>query len=307
MWKPLGATWRDWEQDEFGSPIRRNADQGNEFLHGTVPKWNKGQTMRKIHVLEHELTWAYYRMRRHAKHPLRQEVGDPHLPPDKVVEKMRYGSENKFQFWRDLKPPFIISSATRQTDEPDAGHHPDGDLFLINYHCGIDYVSERLWNAGSDGGTFDNKIHGVAKVRIPDGYPVCGKPMTILSWGNPSLVFSPPEEKEEGLPSIVDPNKWMPIADELGQRADSTRFAACREATRKAVTRRSVEVPALQKLLLGPHSSLARAFEKDDPSISRSPSRGPQPNGTEGASPSPKKKRQHRIFTAAAGFVRYVG
>merc|ERR1712176_1431225 len=114
---------------------------------------------------------GYYRMRRHAKHPQRKEVGDPALPQHSVVEAMRYGTENQFQFWRDLRPPFQIMEVRRLTGEPESGQHPDGDLFEVVYQCGIDYCAERLWNLNSDAGTFNNKVHGSAQVRTPNGFP----------------------------------------------------------------------------------------------------------------------------------------
>ena len=40
----------------------------------------------------------------------------------------------------------------------------------VVYECGIDFRHERMWNEKSDAGTFNNKIHSTAKVRIPDGY-----------------------------------------------------------------------------------------------------------------------------------------
>lgn len=257
--------------------------------------------LRKVKKLEHELTWAYYRMRRHALHPQRKDVGDPHLPPDCVTEKMRYGSENKFQFWRDLRPPFAVTEVRRVTSDPECGSHGDGDLFKVTYQCGIDYVSERLWNQKSDGGTFDNKIQGVAKVRIPNEYPK-ERSIVIESWGNPSLNsthwVTDEDEDDEAEPPIVDPNVWMPISQELELHANLPRFAACREATRKARTRRSLDMPPVQKMLLGPHTSLNQ--------MASSSYQGPGENA-QGATPSPKKNRQHRIFTAAAGFVRYAG
>lgn len=311
MWQALGNTWRTRSKDEFGDPIRRNVDEANMFQQGCVPNWNK-MHMRKFKILEHELTWAYYRMRRHALHPQRKEVGDPHMPPQCVVEKMRFGSENKFQFWRDLRPPFVVRQVRRVTNEPESGSHPDGDLFKVTYQCGIDYVSERLWNEKSDGGTFDNKIQGVAIVRIPDEYPK-QRTITIDSWGQPSLNSSHwgNDDEEEGeAPAFVDPNVWMPISQELDLPANLPRFAGCREATRKAVSRRPVEMPALQRLLLGPHASLPRLAMSNSmaPGAAAAATTGAE-GDAQGATPSPKKnkKRQHRIFTAAAGFVRYAG
>lgn len=322
LWSPLGSTWREREKDDCGVPVRKNADEGNAFIHGCIPRWGKIHT-RKAKALEHELTWCYYRMRRHALHPQREPVGDPHMPNEHVVEPMRSGEKFKFQFWRDLKPPFMIG-AMRRDQEDAATKHPDGDLFHVSYSCGLDYVGERLWNEKCEGGTYDNKIKGVASIRIPDGYPqVSG--ITIVSWGRPSLNENSPTDPngdplEDGF---IDPNKWMPISAELGLRSDMPRFAACREATRKAHAgvrarrQKAVEVAPLQKLLLGPHGAtlprLASATHKDKKegggewkgASEMSP--GSPDGNAEGATPSPKKTRQHCVFTAAAGFVRYAG
>jgi len=310
MWSSLGGTWRDRSQDDFGAPVRKNVDESNSFSSGCVPNWSR-VAIRKTRALEHELTWTYYRMRRHVGHPERKKVGDPHMPPECVVEKMRCGTKNQFNFWRDLRPPFHVSHVRRDTEEPDAGLHPDGDLFHVTYQCGIDYVGERLWNEKSDGGTFDNLIYGRATIRVADSYPQ-GKGLTVVSWGRPSLFWNRIEEFDEnGVPiqDFVDPDKWMPISDELKLRADMPRFAACREATRKANSRRPIEMAPMQSLLLGPHASLPRiAATTDKVAFNKAASPMKTDGGVEGATPSPiKKKRQHRIFTAAGGFVRYAG
>jgi hypothetical protein len=285
-------------------------DEAHAFVDGCVPNWNKNNT-RKKKGLEHELTWAYYRMRRHAHHPERKEVGDPAMPKDCVVEAMRYGTANQFQFWRDLRPPFHVTAIRRDVDEPEAGHHPDGDLFCVTYSCGIDYCGERLWNKKSVNGTFDNMIHGIATMRIPEGFP--SRPLIVVSWGRPSLIWSQEEKFDEhGTPiqqDYVDPDKWMPISDELGLRADMSRFAACRASTRKANCHRPVQVAPIQSLLLGPHPSLPRLAATHQKEQARQMSASPvNASDGEAGTPSPiRKKRQHRIYTAAAGFVRYAG
>merc|ERR1719199_1429303 len=126
----------------------------------------------------------------------------------------------------------------------------------------------------------------------------------MISWGRPTLNWTQAEELDEnGAPmpqDFIDPSKWMPISDELGLRADLPRFAACREATRKANVRRPIEMHPLQSLLLGPHATLPRLASTTG--LDQSPFKGGSPGkgdgGVEGATPSPKKKkRQHRIFT----------
>lgn len=306
MWQALGTTWRSRDKDDFGASVRKNADEANAFADGCVPNWNQ-MHIRKNRILEHELTWAYYRMKRHGLHPMRKDVGDPHMPPECLAEKMRYGSENKFQFWRDCRPPFIVRSVRRIANGPDSGHHPDGDLFKVTYQCGIDYCGERLWNLKSEAGTFDNLIQGVARIRIPDEFPKIRK-FTIESWGQPSLNsthWEKPDEDEETVPgpTMVDPNVWMPISQELDTSPGLPRFAGCREATRKAVSNRPVKMPPLQKLLLGPDKSVGKFAAASPPRVA------PDPADAGGMTPSPQKKkhREHRIFTAAAGFVRYHG
>jgi len=316
MWSPLGSTWRDREKDDHGVLVRKNADEGCAFINGCIPNWGK-MHVRKIKTLERELTWSYYRTCRHALHPHREPVGDPHMPNECVVEQMRGGYQFKFQFWRDLKPPFMVNSVKR--DEEDAcTKHPDGDLYYVSYACGIDYVGERLWNTSGEGGTFENKIKGVATVRIPDGFPA-QRHIVIENWGRPTLNGDS-QTDPKGAPmgaSYIDPNKWMPISQELGLRSDMARFGKCRHATHQAhageKARRSAEVDPLQKLLLGPHATLpqlAATNGKNLPSTpKKSASKGSPSKGSsvEGATPSPKKKREHRIFTAAAGFIRYNG
>lgn len=312
MWSSLGSTWRERSQDDFGTPVRKNVDESNAFATGCVPNWSR-MNIRKTRALEHELTWTYYRMRRHTSHPERKAVGDPDMPTECVVEKMRSGEKNQFNFWRDLRPPFHVSNIRRDTALPQ--HHPDGDVFHVTYACGIDYTGERLWNEKSECGTFNNMIYGIATIRIPDSYPNVGG-LTMVTWGRPSLNWTPDKNAvgADGLPleAFVDPDKWMPISDELQSRADLPRFAACRNATRNANSRRPVEVEPMQSLLLGPHASLpklAHHMNLMDEAKYSSPKKGSPGGADEGfLTPSPtKKKRQHRIFTSAAGFVRYAG
>jgi hypothetical protein len=196
-----------------------------------------------------------------------------------------------------------------------SGNHPEGDIHEVVFQCAIDHQHERLWNTKSDNGTFDNRVHSTAMVRIPDGFPR-KRPINILSWGKPALNWSPAAEMDDDgnplRPVFQDPSKWMPISEELRQRADLPRFAGCREAARRATSLRSHETKPLQKLLLGPHASLAKLAACDHNLV------GMTPKSREAAAlrlledqgsfpPKKVKPRQHRIFTAAAGFVRYAG
>lgn len=314
LWKPLGSSWRDWGSDEFGVPLRKNVDDGSAFVDGCIPHWGKNGNMRKINTLEHELGFAYYRTKRHMTHPHRKEVGDPRLPLSNVIVEMRNGRDKEFQFWRDLRPPFSVLEARKLPDAPGSGQHPDGDLHAVTFECAIDYHGERLWNTKSDAGTFDNRVHSTAMIRIPDGFPR-KRPISISSWGSPALNWSPAHEVDDDgnplRPVTIDPSKWMPISDEIKQRADLPRFAACRAATKRCDTRRNVEMKPLQKLLLGPHSDLSKLATRDPNWIGKSPrSRKAAALRLLDETDDPLKKvkpRRHCIFTAAAGFVQYAG
>jgi hypothetical protein len=171
--------------------------------------------------------------------------------------------------------------------------------------CGLDYRTERKWGEKSDAGTFSNVISGIAQVRMPDSFPV-KRPVTILSWGKPVLNDYPQMEEGSHMnkTSAVDPDKWMPIADELGIRADAPRLASCREATRRAKPRGGITVPPLQKLLLGPHAPLPKLRTCEsmrDPTKTEQHERGIVPYG------SKHHKRNHCVFTGAGGFVKYAG
>jgi len=265
------------------------------FTHGAVPHWGKDATLRSKDVLAHELTWAYYRMKQCAnkENPIRAGVGESFAQND-VPWAVSKGSE--FKFWRDLRPPFHISSIERITDEKGTGSEKDGKMYKINYSCGIDYGSERMW--GGTNATFDNKVIGIARVRVPEGFP-SARPLQIESWGKPVLNFKNLDEVQ-GADSpakkggAIDPNSWMPIADELKLRADDPRLAACRDSTRRMKTNTTSDVPAMQRLLLGTHATLH--------DLANVEMKNGQAKGT-----LVKRKREHRIFTSAAGFVRYSG
>merc|ERR1719436_2143707 len=130
-------------------------------------------------------------MKRHADHPLRMEVGET-LPLDNVPSSTRLSSSAAFRFWTDLRPPFKIVSIDRVPEECEQ-KHADGDLFKVRYKCGIDYYSERCYGETSDGSTFDNVCHGVATLRIPDGFPK--QRLVFISWGRPALGDPPEIEK----------------------------------------------------------------------------------------------------------------
>jgi len=305
-WRPLGATWRDWESDGIGR-MRSSADDGSSFIHGCVPHWAKDTSVRGKGLLEHELTWAYYRMRRHVQHPVRKQMGQSASEAD-ATEDMRFGTGNGFDFWRDLRPPFYVLKVQRKNgDDNVLQPHADGELYKVTYECGIEYGSEHTLDAKGEGGYYDNRIHGDALVRFSNSFPQ-KRPLHIVSWGKPVLNWSPSAEENENPPS-VDPEVWMPIAEELGIRADAPSMETCRALTRAATSkkqakdRRGVEVPELERLLLGPHASLPRLAAATQNLV-----RG---GGVVASGASPGKqgarKRSHTVFTPAAGFVRYAG
>jgi hypothetical protein len=272
-------------------------------------------------VIEHELTWAYYRMRRHAEHPLRKEVGDT-LPNAAVNENLRFGRKNRFQFWIDLRPPFSVLKVKKADEMPMLGSsatmavpHPDGDLYKVTYQCGIEYSAERMAHGGENG-TFGNKITGVALIRLSNNFPR-KRPLRIISWGQPQLKGDEPadDDEDDKKATGVDPSKFLPIGDELGKRPDDPSMAACRNVSREltmkmAKRRAQVEVPELQKLLLGPHASLPRLAQCERAARSqtslaaedRNPLLSPQQSMAK-----PAARRQHTIWTQAAGFIRYAG
>lgn len=293
LWSPLGSTWRRRDVDEDGF-VRSNVDDSNEFINGCVPAWGRSSTVRKGHSLEHELTWAYYQMRRHVDHPQRRAVGEK-LPLEDIPQEMRV-SKNEFQFWRDLRPPFKINKA----DIIDEGNnwHPDGELFEIKYECGIDYISERMCPAQGEAGTHDIKARGVARVRVPYKFPAV-RPVSILSWGRPFIAHTLSEETETR--GKVPEEIWNPLASELGQMPTAGRLDGARVASKACDARvhmRPVQVKPLQRLALGPHASLPR-LAKADRSVTMEFS---------GNMPRAKAKpRIHRICTSSCGFIKYVG
>merc|ERR1712151_1291458 len=130
----------------------------------------------------------------------------------------------------------------------------------VTYECGIEFFAEQAMGSKGDVGVLDNRIHGDALVRFSNSYPQ-KRPLTIVSWGQPTLNWSGQDEEQEEERDI-DPGAWMPIAEEIGQRADSDRMKECRNMTKlatqksKAKSKRGVQVPELDKMLLGPHASL---------------------------------------------------
>lgn len=182
-WTPAAKSRSSWRARDFAlaasgelSHLRNDVDNGAEFVHGCVPRWNLEGNLRIRDTVGHDLTWAYYRMKRHPNHPLRTEVDD----------KCRSGVPRmgQFQFWTDLRPPFYVIEVRRDAERSSV--RPHGEICHVVYACGIEYSAERTSFKSSLNGTFDSKVHGVATVCFPEGFPQHGK-MEILSWGKPKL------------------------------------------------------------------------------------------------------------------------
>lgn len=311
-WQPVGGTWRQWNSE--CKP--RCVDDGRDFVNSCVPHWSKDAAVRTRSGLEHELTWAYYRMRRHEQHPQRQAVGEC-LANEELPEKMRFGKQSLFRFWHDLRPPFQVLQAKRvddglSLDVPAAAvNHPDGELYNVTYACPIEYIAERVMDDKTANSTFDNKVIGVAQVRIPNGFP-SKRPLHIVSWGQPTL--NPPADLEFGLkPRAVEPEQWMPTACDVGVASNGDRATkAVKESKASAIRsnaqKKIVKVPELQRLLLGPHASLPRlakmaaAQSKIDAVDAETPAAATAAGGV-----APTRLRRHTVFTPAVGFVTYAG
>lgn len=307
-WKPLAGAWREFDTFDGFSRLRTNVDEGNAFQRGTIPNYQREAIVRMQGVLAHELQWLYYQVKKDKSHPARKQVHNI-LPNIDVVEPMRDGGTSRFHFWRDLRPPFSVLDVQRadqgKTGEPEDAlvgrgwgtSSPEGELYLVTYECGIDYVGERKWGVQSDAGTFNNRLHGTAQLRIPNEFPF-KRPCVMVHWGQPVLNFVPkPSDANESMG--VPPDQWNPLAEFLGIRADSPKMAQVRvlsrEANRKAAARKlGSKASDVSKLLLGPHPSVAKMAH-----IERTISSG-------GDSANAKLK-ERRVFTAAGGFVRYHG
>lgn len=320
-WRPLGGTWREWEELAAADSLGQSGlGDPSGFANGVVPHWSKMATVRKKSLLAHDFSWAYYRMRRHDNHPQRLEVG---VTVQGASQRGSAGSTGAgFNFWRDLRPPFEILGVRRPDPDPEEpeeaerhGAHPDGELYSVIYQCTLEYVSERSWGMLTDAWTYNNKVHGVARVRIPDGFPQ-RRPIRIVDWGQPVIKYQPdPKKPDEDVLATAPPSEWSPLAQELGLRGDSQRLSAVRDLSQKTVAF-GTEVSPRQKALLGSHASLpelaaveerassAPAGQRRGTSAARRPQRSRR-SACDGA--APQRVRQHKLFTPAGGIVTYRG
>lgn len=332
-WRPLGDTWRQWD-DEDQSRCKRIPGDGSDFVKSCMPRWSKDARIRTRGLLEHELTWAYYRMRRHESHPQRKAVGE-FLDKELLPEKMRFGRNGNFQFWRDLRPPFSVmdfrrvdadeandldkaapnsdleEAATDGSTLVDFGPHPDGELYRVTYECPIEYVAERLMGDKKDASTFDNKVKGIALVRIPINFPGKGRCLHIQSWGQPTL--NPPEnwdlatnntksKRSERAPPAISATTHA----ERGLGLWVTKEIEKSGTMRKDMKKKLVKVPPLERIQFGRSASLPRLSKQHTGVITPDVIAGDGIAKAE-AVEEPKRARQRRIFTAAAGFVSYAG
>lgn len=307
--RPVGDMWRstgDW------SPERSFAGAGDSFIGGAVPFWPKGRMCRSKGHIAHDLSWAYWRMRRHPDHPLRIAVGQQNLPTADVCSALRDKTQNGFNFWRDLRPPFQVISVRRLDSSV-----PQGEQYVVTYECDVDFGTEHCNTAmRQEGGTFDVKIHGEATVILPDKYPET-RSIQILDWGTPKMNWTPgPDDQQEGQDHRPTWEIWQPLAKELNERPTARRFQNIQvpdNLKRKTCAKTSdVRTDPISKVLLGRHdfnklhkSMLANAASRKNivnkngsvRSFSESP----------GTVAEKKPRRRHIVFTAAAGFVPYEG
>jgi hypothetical protein len=255
-------------------------------------------------AIEHELTWAYYRMRRHPEHPVRRDITQQ-FPPTEL---------GGVTFWQDLRPPFIVKKV-RAADEGQKSLenliHPDGELYNVTYDVGLEYTGERKFDTQPGSSTFDTKVHGIAQVRFSHNFP--GKrEFHLLSWGKPTCVRSPGqagelEAAEDGKKEIevVDPRVWNPLGVELALRPNSDKLARVTsemrsmEAKQKAMADRPLKMSTMKSRLLGPHEGLQVAMMgKKGVVTSTKPSTRSQEK---------VKLRHNRIYTSCGGFLKYAG
>lgn len=176
--------------ERFGYLDKTPWVQGNlYYLGGKCKDLTAGIKMRSKQAIAHDMTWLYYRMRRDPEHPIRKSA--QRLPATAMTSALR--DSGAFEFWRDLRPPFHVHNVKR-VHKP----HTEGpcteiceDTFMVSYECPLEYAIERSWGEKQDGGTFDNTVHAIAKIQIPENYPADGSCVTVLEWGTPILNWTP--------------------------------------------------------------------------------------------------------------------
>jgi hypothetical protein len=190
--------------------------------------------------------------------------------------------------------------------------------YEVEYECALDFETERAWGDKQDGGTFDNKIHGVVLILLPDKWPVENKPLEILEWGPPVINWTPSKDDKKKFKDIRPAwHYWLPLAQELNERPTAARFKTFRisdtfkhdyvqpKPTLDPVTQAFLGRQDFQKIQKGTGKLEGADSPKKTPKKSTSPKKGASPFAAEGPEETPK--RRHQIFTAAAGFVPYDG
>lgn len=203
---------------------------GRSYLGGKMLDLTMGVVMRTKQAIAHDMAWLYLRMKRDPEHPLRQ--AHIKLPATGVVSGLR--DSGGFEFWRDLRPPFIVTKVEREYHT-----HPktapctaiSEDTFKVSYECALDYSTERAWGGAQDGGTFDNVVHAAARIEIPENWPADGSNLTILDWGQPILNWTPdmdakanPPKKSDEDGENVDWDAFQKIKDSVDMRAGQKSF-----------------------------------------------------------------------------------
>lgn len=316
-----------------------------------MPNWGKGREMRTFQAIAHDLAWTWYRMRRHVhndkyEEALKSEVWASSLfmkPSGKTGNsKLRNAPKEPmrkphyyFHFFRDVRPPFYVLGVKRIDDDNPEGDE-FGELHEVTYECGLEHNVERGWGVKRDAWPLDNKTHGIAVVRIPDGYPRSG-PLKFIDWGDPALRWTPDldaktwdEKKKKKLEvPIPSPHGFGDfLARELEERPSLPRFASIGIRPGVLQSQKEVKVLPMRAALLGPQKILPElakleeercgartdktAEERQTRSSGRADgqksrmrrtsiaSQGKLANGTQ-------RKRQLRVCTGAAGFVTYEG
>lgn len=313
-YEALGNRWR---ATGTWNPNRSFVTEGEGFIGGAVPSFIKGHQVRTKEAIGHHLGWAYYRTKRYPEHPLRSAMGSDTLPPTNVVSALRDNTPGSFNFWRDLRPPFDVVDVRRLDMIANRGVR-----YEVEYECGLDFETERSWGDKQDGGTFDNKVHGIVLVLLPDKWPIGDKQMEILEWGPPVINWTPPQGKEQKFVDIRPAwHYWLPLARELNERPTATRFKSFRLSDTFAhdYVQPKPTLDPVSQALLGRHDfqkiqkgtgkmeSESPKSPKKTPKKSFSPKKVGSPFAAELPSSKETPKRRHTIFTAAAGFVPYDG
>eukprot|EP00971_Amphidinium_carterae_P148971 2953458-Amphidinium_carterae.3 len=237
------------------------------------------QVMRTKATLAHELTWAFYRLQRHAVIP--------------QADDFVFLPSHRFNFWRDLRPPFIVTEVYRviqdQAEATISGdpndEHPDGVLHDVTYYSAMDYASEHMAGMVSGGGTFDNRVRGVAKVRIPRRFPQV-RPVHILSWGRPVLNWTAEDEESDSDDDVAATKNRHEVHKHLKKHTAQDRVLKVTPVKHGLLPNMDAHIKASVK------SAAAAGAMFDELSSKRKGAGG-------------NERRPHRVYTASAGFVEY--